>query len=100
MVMLALCLTCAGALGIYWAAPQQRLLPAPSPATALRRLGVALLVAGVALWCVALHPVAGFFAALTVVMGCWVLLPYLAAWRLARRAVAHHPHREDRDGAA
>ncbi|QOF81786.1 hypothetical protein IG196_04005 [Variovorax sp. 38R] len=83
--------TALGALCVYRAAPRQRLGgPLRRPAW-LRGAGCALMLAGVAGLCRALHPAAGFFTALTLVMCVWIALPYLTAGRPAPS--------EDVDGA-
>ena len=83
--ILAVLCTVAGASGLCLASPQQQLLGAVPHARRLRIACALLLLAGFVGWSLALQPVAGFFAALTVTMGTWVALPYLAAWKGVRR---------------
>lgn len=73
--------TVAGAVGLCLASPQQRLRTVGLHARRWRVAFALLLVAGFVGWSLVLQPVAGFFVALTMTMGVWVLLPYLAAWQ-------------------
>lgn len=77
--------TIAGAVGLCLASPQQRLRAAGLHARRWRVAGAWLLATGFVGWSLVLQPVAGFFVALTLTMGVWVVLPYLAAWQDARR---------------
>lgn len=95
---LAFACTAGGALGVYLASPHQRLWALGAEVAsdagprglhavrALRVVSALLLAAGVALWVAALQPAAGVFTALSLTMGLWVALPYLAAWRGIVRA--------------
>ncbi|HUB88089.1 MAG TPA: hypothetical protein VMA74_00020 [Dyella sp.] len=81
MVLCALLMTLSGALLVYLAHPQQRLLrPSVFPVTA-RVAGCIWLLAGTLTWCEASGAGAGVASALTAMMCAWVLLPYLAWWR-------------------
>ena len=73
--------TALGALCVYRAAPHQRLGALLRRPWRLRGTGLALMLAGVVGLCRALHPAAGFFTALTLVMCVWIALPYLTAGR-------------------
>ena len=92
--LVAFLLTLAGALVVYLASPNQQLRPTPVARAGLAWLGLALVVAGGALWRVAagLSLTAAIFVVLTVAMLVWVVLPYgdaglslLRARRLQRR---------------
>ena len=78
MTLAALSLTAAGALLVYLASPNQRLIDAVAHPAVIRGLGFILLVAGGWAW----HAVLGFdllatiFVTLTLTMLAWVALPY------------------------
>jgi drug/metabolite transporter (DMT)-like permease len=79
MTFCALLLTLSGALLVYLAHAQQRLLrlPLPWPGQAA---GSAALLMGTLVWCKSQGVGAGVAGALTAAMCTWVLLPYIAWW--------------------
>ena len=81
ITLFALLATLAGAVLIYLASSQQRLLPACLPVAA-RWSGWLLVALGTAGWCHDSGVGVGIAAALTTLMLSWVLLPYLAWWRI------------------
>lgn len=80
MNLCALLVTLSGALLIYLAHPQQRLLHVAAPRLG-QVTGSMLLLIGVLAWCKGLGIGAGIASALTTVMCAWALLPYIAWWR-------------------
>lgn len=81
-VLCALLLTLAGATLIYLASARQRLRAASLPLSA-RMAGWLLVLAGTTTWLSAAGVGAGIAGALTTLMLAWVLLPYVAWWRIA-----------------
>lgn len=77
----ALLLTLSGAVLVYLASAQQRLRASSLPASA-RSLGWLSALFGTACWWYAAGVGPGITAALTMLMLTWVLLPYLAWWRI------------------
>jgi hypothetical protein len=82
----ALLLTLAGAVLVYLASAQQRLRASSLP-TSARFGGWLLFAAGTALWWHEAGLGAGITAALTSLMLTWVLLPYVAWWRISTAEV-------------
>jgi hypothetical protein len=85
-VLYALLPTLAGAALVYLASAHQRLRAAPLPRPA-RVAGWLLMLAGTVAWLSAAGVGAGVAGALSTMMLAWVLLPYLAWWRVARAPV-------------
>lgn len=85
-----LVLSLLAALGFYTASPHQRLWPRLGTRRRLLRVAAGLCLAvATAVAAIALGLWPGVFAALTAWMLALVLLPYLDAWRQARRSAAH-----------
>nr|WP_199044033.1 hypothetical protein [Dyella sp. ASV24] len=87
ITLLALLLTLSGAALIYLASAQQQLRASSLPAAA-RLTGWLLVAGGTACWWYEAGMGAGITAALTMLMLCWVALPYAAWWRTAVRNAA------------
>jgi len=77
----ALLATLAGAVLVYLASGQQRLRASSLPVSA-RLAGWLLVALGTLGWCYDAGTGAGITAALTALMLTWVLLPYVAWWRI------------------
>jgi hypothetical protein len=80
MTLCALLLSMAGAILIYLASPQQKLLSAPLRA-GFRMAALATIAGGAAAWIAATGIGAGIATTLTTWMLTWVALPYLSWWR-------------------
>ncbi|MBS0220409.1 MAG: hypothetical protein JSR91_06680 [Proteobacteria bacterium] len=78
---LALTLTMLGCACLYLASPNQKWLSLVPPRRPLLAVGSLLLIAGLASWIAALHPLAGVFVTLHVAMVCLSAFPYSAALR-------------------
>ena len=81
ITLCALLATLAGAVLVYLASSQQRLRASSLPVSA-RLAGWLLVALGTLGWCYDAGTGAGITAALTALMLTWVLLPYLAWWRI------------------
>ena len=81
MTLLALALTIAGCVCLYFASPNQKWLARALPGRPALVAGFLLLAAGLAAWIAALRPLAGFFVALHIAMVCLFVFPYSAALR-------------------
>lgn len=80
MTSCALLLTLSGALLVYLAHAQQRILRVAMPWPA-RAAGSIALLTGALAWCAAQGVGAGVAGTATAAMCTWVLLPYIAWWR-------------------
>ena len=90
MTALYLLLSLLSALGFYLPSPHQRLWPAAGRAARALRLAAGCgSAAATAAAIAALGTWAGLFAALTALMLALVLLPYVDAWRFARKGLRH-----------
>lgn len=81
IIFCALLAILSGALLVYLASSQQRLRASSLP-TAATLAGWLLVTLGTVGWCCKEGLGVGISAALTTLMLCWVLLPYLAWWRI------------------
>jgi hypothetical protein len=87
IALCALLLTAAGAALIYLASAHQGWRAKPLPATA-RLAGWLAAVTGCAAWLRATGTGPGVAAALSTLMLAWIVLPYAAWWRAARKQVS------------
>ena len=83
----ALLLTLSSAVLIYLASAHQRLRVSPLP-TRARWGGWFLFAVGMGFWCDETGIGPGVTAALTALMLTWVLLPYVAWWRISAAEVS------------
>jgi hypothetical protein len=81
LTLLALALTVGGALVAYLAAPRQQWLARPWPARPARRAAVLMEAAALALWLQLLEVSTAIFTLLTLLMACFVALPFIAVLR-------------------
>lgn len=85
LAFLALGLTFSACACLYLVSPNQKWLGRPLARKPFLAAGLVLLAGG--LWCSMawMHPLAGLFATLHIVMACLVALPYIAAFHAAQR---------------
>ena len=83
LLLLAYLVTALSALLVYLGAPNQAFLAKPISKAAGTGLGVATLVAGLALFIVSTSGLVGVFLTFVVFMSMWSLLPFLGVvrWR-------------------
>lgn len=84
----ALLLNLAGAALVYLASARQMLLAKPLSMPA-RPLGWLCIVAGLVCWLLSAGMGPGIAAAMTTLMLTWVMLPYLAWWRMSDAMETH-----------